>query len=195
MTRSVSGCCLITRRRKPSGSAPRHPSAASCASPSARSIAGVGGLGHRDPQQHTPMARDLAGTIGPMAHALLLMRAEIEEAEPDDAPPAALPTSPCRRGRLRVPHAVGPPGLPLPRPPRRTRSGLATRRRPSASRKQGHDAGAGNRGCRAGRSRNRLPAPAGPRRLRGRARRRLSRRIPASRRRPGRPVEPGRPRH
>ena len=37
-----------------------------------------------DPEQHTPMARDLAGTIGPMAHASAL-RAEIEEAEPDDA--------------------------------------------------------------------------------------------------------------
>ena len=37
-----------------------------------------------EPEQHTPMARDLAGTIGPMAHASAL-RAEIEEAEPDDA--------------------------------------------------------------------------------------------------------------
>ena len=36
-----------------------------------------------DPQQHTPMARDLAATIGPMAHASAL-RAEIEAAEPDD---------------------------------------------------------------------------------------------------------------
>ena len=37
-----------------------------------------------EPERHTPMARDLAGTIGPMAHASAL-RAEIEEAEPDDA--------------------------------------------------------------------------------------------------------------
>jgi hypothetical protein len=36
-----------------------------------------------EPGQHTPMARDLAATIGPMAHASAI-RAEIEEAEPDD---------------------------------------------------------------------------------------------------------------
>jgi hypothetical protein len=36
------------------------------------------------PERHTQMARDLAGTIGPMAHASAV-RAEIEEAEPDDA--------------------------------------------------------------------------------------------------------------
>ena len=37
-----------------------------------------------DPERHTPMARDLAATIGPMAHASAV-RAEIEDAEPDDA--------------------------------------------------------------------------------------------------------------
>ena len=37
-----------------------------------------------EPRRHTPMARDLAATIGPMAHASAI-RAEIEEAEPDDA--------------------------------------------------------------------------------------------------------------
>jgi hypothetical protein len=37
-----------------------------------------------EPERHTPMARDLAATIGPMAHASTV-RAEIEAAEPDDA--------------------------------------------------------------------------------------------------------------
>ena len=36
------------------------------------------------PGRHTQMARDLAATIGPMAKASAI-RAEIEEAEPDDA--------------------------------------------------------------------------------------------------------------
>jgi hypothetical protein len=36
-----------------------------------------------DPGQHTQTARDLAATIGPMAHASAV-RAEIEDAEPDD---------------------------------------------------------------------------------------------------------------
>jgi hypothetical protein len=35
-----------------------------------------------EPEQHTQMARDLAATIGPMAHASAL-RAEIDAAEPD----------------------------------------------------------------------------------------------------------------
>jgi hypothetical protein len=37
-----------------------------------------------DPGRHTQMARDLAATIGPMAHASAV-RAEVEAAEPDDA--------------------------------------------------------------------------------------------------------------
>ena len=37
-----------------------------------------------EPERHTQMARDLAATIGPMAHASAV-RAEIDEAEPDDA--------------------------------------------------------------------------------------------------------------
>ena len=37
-----------------------------------------------EPERHTQMARDLAATIGPMAKASAV-RAEIEEAEPDDA--------------------------------------------------------------------------------------------------------------
>jgi hypothetical protein len=37
-----------------------------------------------EPGRHTQMARDLAATIGPMAHASAL-RAEIEDSEPDDA--------------------------------------------------------------------------------------------------------------
>ena len=37
-----------------------------------------------EPGRHTQMARDLAATIGPMAKASAV-RAEIEEAEPDDA--------------------------------------------------------------------------------------------------------------
>jgi hypothetical protein len=37
-----------------------------------------------DPGRHTPMARDLAATFGPMAKASAL-RADIESAEPDDA--------------------------------------------------------------------------------------------------------------
>ena len=37
-----------------------------------------------EPGRHTQMARDLAATIGPMAHASAV-RAEIDQAEPDDA--------------------------------------------------------------------------------------------------------------
>lgn len=37
-----------------------------------------------EPERHTQMARDLAATIGPMAHASAV-RAEVDEAEPDDA--------------------------------------------------------------------------------------------------------------
>ena len=37
-----------------------------------------------EPGRHTQMARDLAATIGPMARASAI-RAEIDEAEPDDA--------------------------------------------------------------------------------------------------------------
>jgi hypothetical protein len=51
---------------------------------SATDIAGWADQISADPGQHTPMARDLAATVGPMAHASAL-RAEIEEAEPDDA--------------------------------------------------------------------------------------------------------------
>ena len=56
----------------------------------AADIAGWADRISADPGQHTPMARDLAATIGPMAHASAI-RAEIEAAEPDDAvrrPPA-----------------------------------------------------------------------------------------------------------
>ena len=51
---------------------------------SAADIAGWADQVSAEPGRHTSMARDLAGTIGPMAHASAL-RAEIEEAEPDDA--------------------------------------------------------------------------------------------------------------
>jgi hypothetical protein len=37
-----------------------------------------------EPERHTQMARDLAATIGPMARASAI-RAEIDQAEPDDA--------------------------------------------------------------------------------------------------------------
>ena len=50
----------------------------------AAEVAGWADRVSADPDRHTPMARDLAATIGPMAHASAL-RAEIEEAEPDDA--------------------------------------------------------------------------------------------------------------
>ena len=43
----------------------------------------VGGPGQRRTRAAPPMARDIAATIGPMAHASA-MRAEIEAAEPDD---------------------------------------------------------------------------------------------------------------
>ena len=140
-----------------------------------------------EPEQHTPMARDLAGTIGPMAHASAI-RAEIEEAEPDDAYVAR------QRAEFESHMRWDHPGLPLPRPSHRPVSGQL----PAATR-AGAGGGAmtperGDRGSRARRGRDPVPAPARPRSLRGRARRRLPRRIPASRRRPGRPVEPGRPR-
>ena len=83
MTPSVSGCCRITRRRKPSGTGAAAPHLRQLRE-SAADIAAWADRVSADPQQHTPMARDLAGTIGPMAHASAL-RAEIEEAEPDDA--------------------------------------------------------------------------------------------------------------
>jgi hypothetical protein len=50
----------------------------------AADVAGWADRVSADPGQHTQTARDLAGNIGPMAHASAL-RAEIEEAEPDDA--------------------------------------------------------------------------------------------------------------
>ena len=50
---------------------------------SAADIAGWADRVSAEPGQHTPMARDLAATIGPMAHASAI-RAEIEAAEPDD---------------------------------------------------------------------------------------------------------------
>jgi hypothetical protein len=50
----------------------------------AAEIAGWADRVSADPERHTPMARDLAGTIGPMAKASAL-RAEIDAAEPDDA--------------------------------------------------------------------------------------------------------------
>ena len=60
---------------------------------SAADIAGWADRVSADPGQHTPMARDLAATIGPMAHASAI-RAEIEAAEPDDpTSPASAPSS------------------------------------------------------------------------------------------------------
>ena len=69
-----------------------------------------------EPGRHTPMARDLAATIGPMAHASAV-RAEIEEAEPDDAYVAR------KRAEFESHMCVGPPGLPVPRPSHRPVSG------------------------------------------------------------------------
>ena len=59
-----------------------HPSAAT-AEYRQGDIAGWADRISADPGKHTPMARDLAATIGPMAHASAI-RAEIEAAEPDD---------------------------------------------------------------------------------------------------------------
>ena len=136
-----------------------------------------------DPEEHTLMARDLAGTIGPMAHASAL-RAEIEEAEPGDAYVTR------RRGEFeshcggtsdyRYPaHLTGPSVVSYPPPPEPEAE--QTPERPRTS----------DRGSRARRGRDPVPAAARPRSLR-RPGPTATAPVPASRRRPGSPVEAGR---
>ena len=127
MTPSVSGCYPITPTRRPNGNGAAAPICGSC-----ESAAEIAAWAHRvneEPEQHTPMARDLARAIGPMAHASAL-RAEIEEAEPDDAYASR------QRADFESHMRWGPSGLPVPRPSHRPVSCQATRRHPSKSRRR-----------------------------------------------------------
>ena len=139
----------------------RRGTASAATAQAAAEIAGWADRVSAEPEQHTPMARDLAATIGPMAHASAL-RAEIEDAEPDDAYVARQRADfeSHMRNHGSPTWATGtPPISPAPQRP-------ATRRRPSRSRRRGHDAGRGDRGRRPRRDRDPVPAPARPRSLR-----------------------------
>ena len=187
MTPSVSGCCPITRTRKPSGTGAAAPICGSCASPPPRSPRGPTGsaptLSSTRRWPATWPAPSARWRTRPPSARRSRKPNRTTPTWPGSAPTSSRTCGGTTRTTATPPTSPAPRSGQLPAAARaRAGGGVMTPER-------------GDRGRRAGRGRNRLPAPAGPRRLRGRARRRLPRRIPASRRRPGRPVEPGRPRH